>query len=159
MNLRDSSSCGKGTVFLRKVIMSDFHKEPFVEKREKEIAENKKPEKISPPIKKSEPVVSSKDAHPRDLSKKDLDTKRPGSKKDSISNNRTAGIKKKSTAPAIKKAVAHNPSKNDIAAESVKPILADSIKTDRKITAPAITPKVLLNRQNQLVKTITVNTN
>lgn len=35
----------------------------------------------------------------------------------------------------------------------------DSIKPDRKITAPLIIPKVLSSRQNQLVKTITVNTN
>ncbi|HXB93101.1 MAG TPA: hypothetical protein VNU72_12455 [Puia sp.] len=38
MNARDSSNCGKGTVFLRKVVSSDFYEEPSVVKREKEIA-------------------------------------------------------------------------------------------------------------------------
>lgn len=38
MNVRDSSNCGKGTVFLRKVVSSDFYKEPFLVKKEKEIA-------------------------------------------------------------------------------------------------------------------------
>src|SRR5258707_806412 len=39
MNTRDSSNCGRGTIFLRKVPVSDFYKEPSVAKREKEIAE------------------------------------------------------------------------------------------------------------------------
>jgi len=37
MNMRDSSNCGRGIVFLRKVPQSDFYKEPFLVKREKEI--------------------------------------------------------------------------------------------------------------------------
>src|SRR5262249_3416720 len=43
MNTRDSSNCGKGTIFLRKVPSSDFYKEPFVEKRENEIARGESP--------------------------------------------------------------------------------------------------------------------
>jgi len=39
MNVRDSSNCGRGTVFLRKVTSSDFYVEPFLAKKEKEIAE------------------------------------------------------------------------------------------------------------------------
>jgi hypothetical protein len=37
MNTRDSTNCGRGSVFLRKVTSSDFYKEPFLVKREKEI--------------------------------------------------------------------------------------------------------------------------
>jgi hypothetical protein len=37
MNMRDSSNCGRGSVFLRKVPQSDFYKEPFLVKREKEL--------------------------------------------------------------------------------------------------------------------------
>ena len=33
MNVEDSSNCGRGTVFLRKVTTSDFYKEPFLIKR------------------------------------------------------------------------------------------------------------------------------
>ena len=40
MNVRDSSNCGRGTVFLRKTASSDFYKEPFLAKREKELEEN-----------------------------------------------------------------------------------------------------------------------
>lgn len=35
MNVRDSSNCGKGTLFLRKVATSDFYKEPFLVEKEK----------------------------------------------------------------------------------------------------------------------------
>ena len=40
MSMHDSSRGADGVVFLRKVPFSDFHKEPFVEKREEEIAKN-----------------------------------------------------------------------------------------------------------------------
>jgi len=40
MSLRDSSNCGRGTVFLKKVPVSDFYTEPFVAKREKEIRDS-----------------------------------------------------------------------------------------------------------------------
>src|SRR3954469_18983539 len=46
MNTRDSSSCGRGTVFLRKVATSDFYKEPFLVKREQEALKKKE----SPPV-------------------------------------------------------------------------------------------------------------
>ena len=35
-NVLDSSNCGGGTIFLRRVTTSDFYKEPFLVKREKE---------------------------------------------------------------------------------------------------------------------------
>jgi hypothetical protein len=37
MNIHDSSNCGRGTIFLRKVPSSAFYEEPMVIKREKEI--------------------------------------------------------------------------------------------------------------------------
>src|SRR5690349_3933907 len=43
MNVNDSSNCGRGTVFLHKVPASDFYTEPFVAKREKEIAASRPP--------------------------------------------------------------------------------------------------------------------
>ena len=42
MNTGDSSNCGRGTVFLRKVTTSDFYKEPFLVDREKEQSAIKK---------------------------------------------------------------------------------------------------------------------
>ncbi|MFT4023380.1 MAG: hypothetical protein QM664_06320 [Flavihumibacter sp.] len=47
MNTRDSSDCGKGTIFLRKVPQSDFYKEPFLVQREKEKAKQPPPTKIT----------------------------------------------------------------------------------------------------------------
>jgi hypothetical protein len=57
----DSSFCGRGTVFLRKVVTSDFYKEPFLTKREKEkqqqrLLAEKKPDTtktVSPDIAKT----------------------------------------------------------------------------------------------------------
>src|SRR5580658_9413262 len=37
MNIKDSTNCGHGTVFLRKVPTSDFYEEPFLIKRKKEL--------------------------------------------------------------------------------------------------------------------------
>ena len=49
MNTTDSSDCGRGTVFLRKVPTSDFFKEPFLVQREQEkkkpLASNKPPDR------------------------------------------------------------------------------------------------------------------
>src|ERR1700693_4129905 len=41
MNTRDSSNCGKGSIFLRKINETYFSKEPFLKKREKEIEREK----------------------------------------------------------------------------------------------------------------------
>ncbi len=51
INEKDSTNCGKGTVFLRKVPTSDFYKEPFIIAKEKEEADKKK----SPPVVKTTP--------------------------------------------------------------------------------------------------------
>src|SRR5215831_9389994 len=68
MNTSDSTNCGRGTVFLRKVPTSDFYKEPFLLKRENEKENEVKPEvkkpdstavvKTKPPVKK--PVTAAK---------------------------------------------------------------------------------------------------
>ena len=61
MNTRDSSNCGRGTVFLRRVVTSDFYKEPFLVKREKEKEEALKKEKETPtkvtPVETAIPLV------------------------------------------------------------------------------------------------------
>src|ERR1700722_5615319 len=150
MNMHDSSRGADGVVFLRKVPFSDFHKEPFVEKREEEIAENKTE---NPEIKKSNSVAST--------NRPNTSSKRPVTKpviKNSTNPKPTSTVKNNTKKPPAKNPVQHNPSKNDIAA-TIKPVQIDSIKAERKIVAPLIIPKVLTSRQNQLVKTITVNTN
>ncbi len=47
MNVKDSTNCGRGTVFLRRVVTSDFYKEPFLVNKEKEAATP--PPVVTPP--------------------------------------------------------------------------------------------------------------
>jgi hypothetical protein len=155
MNTHDSSSCGKGTVFLRKVPNTDFYKEPFLEKREKEIDHEKKkiaslspnPDKkiISPPVAKTPATPVKKTAAP---------AKKPLSDSTKLAKNTT---QKK---PLPKKPV--NPSlvKAKIEQHPVQELKSDSsFKIQNKPAPNLIVPEVLANRKNELVKTIIVNTN
>jgi hypothetical protein len=153
MNMHDSSRGAGGIVFLRKVVSSDFYKEPFVEKREEEIAKNKTEK---PDVKKDNRLALSD--KPATTSKKPIaEAKKPAA----TPNEKplaSSTLKNKTKTPSTKNPVEHIPAPNNSAA-SIRPVQVDSVKPDRKIIAPVIIPKVLSNRQNQLVKTITVNTN
>ncbi len=141
MNTRDSSSCGRGTVFLRKVTTSDFYKEPFLVKREEEALKKK----VSPPVVKKAESTAPKTNPP--VSK----STNPPAKK-----NPTTVAKKsspKNTTPE-KEITGANPSKTIIA-----PPRTDTVKQiEKKINPNLSTPRVLVNRQNELIKTIVVNT-
>ncbi len=141
MNIRDSASCGRGTVFLRKVITSDFYKEPFLIKKEEEALKKKN----TPPLVKSDPPKKTTTTPPKTTTQKNTTTQK---------KTTTPPIVKKKDPPVTKpekEIVKTNPSKTIIS-----PGRTDSVKTpDRKVTIP--TPKVLANRQNELVKTIILN--
>ena len=140
MNIRDSSSCGRGTVFLRKVSTSDFYKEPFLVKREQE-ALNKK---VSPPLAKNSPSTAPKTNPP--VAK----TTTPVKKSPTTVAKKTPS---KNTTPE-KDITGTNPSKTIIA-----PARTDTVKQIEKKLNPSLsTPRVLVNRQNELIKTISVNT-
>ncbi|MCG7751449.1 hypothetical protein [Flavihumibacter cheonanensis] len=84
MNTRDSSDCGRGTVFLRKVPTSDFYLEPFLAERQKKpkgeenIRVNEAPpsrppaqkpptqpvKPVKPPVKPTTPVEKEKTPEP-----------------------------------------------------------------------------------------------
>lgn len=149
MNIRDSSNCGRGTVFLRKVPTSDFYTEPLVAKREKEIAEAKPPAIAK--IKPARPEVGAGPLH------------KPGA---------TAGTKPPATArtnppkppaPHVTKIAPPEKSrpmaKIDVPKQPVHTDGVDSISTSMGKRFPTITPQVLKDRQNQVVRTITVHTN
>lgn len=123
----DSSFCGKGTVFLRKVATSDFSKEPFIVKREQE-AEKKK---TSPVVPYKKPATAP--ARPA-LPAKTTAKKQPAP----ISNT-------------------PSPQRN----KPVTPLpVPEVVKTDLpKRKEVIVSPRVLVSRENELVKTITVNTN
>lgn len=152
---KDSSYCGKGRVFLQKVATSDFHKEPFlvrrsIEQQQKEMLASKTK---TPSLrgKNLSGIPSAKPDTKRTLPAKPGLVKTTVPKKDSsslIAKNKPA----RST-PALKKP--------DIAANTPKPLergtIPDIAKADTPETKkmiPAITPRVLVNRENELVKTI-----
>lgn len=143
INMKDSTNCGRGTVFLRRVVTSDFYKEPFLVKREKEkeLQKEKEATKIGvvaapkttpPPTKPKNPVAVA--------------TKPPVKKP-------ATPAPPKNTAPATVKA---DPKP---AATTPKAVKTDSIARTVKKPAPAIVPKVLTNRQNEVVKTIITSAN
>lgn len=155
MNVTDSTNCGRGTVFLRKVTTSDFYKEPFLLKHDKE--EEKKPD-----IKKTDTAVAKTTTT--------ATTTKPPAKKTTI----TKGPVKKTT-PAT------TPPKNNLAKKT--PVKKSPVKTipEKKPSGPvsdpkiatidtikklnikpapvAITPRVLASRENELVKTIITRSN
>ena len=152
MKTSDSSDCGKGTVFLRKVPTSDFYKEPFLVEREKEA--EKKPMVITPKPDSSNTV---KKTTPE---KKPLTNtaKTPPVKKPATGNPKSNTTVKKTT-PVKSPPVASNPTEKNL---TTKPIVTDSVKkVEKPVVAPpvAVTPRIMLMRENELVKTITTSAN
>jgi len=160
MNTRDSSNCGRGSVFLRKVPQSDFYKEPFLVKREKEIdiAKHRNPPE-------STEVVKIKPHHPETSKPANGSTaKAPAASKPQ--GGTTAKVTKPSSKPtgSPKPIVKPKPKEPETA-----PLAKVSTpQTTRPIAEPdsagigkhfsVITPKVLQSRSTVLTKAITVNT-
>lgn len=154
MNIRDSSFCGKGTVFLHKVANSDFYVEPFLEKREKELESQKSKE----PATAAKPLVDKPKTKPNPTI----------AKSNPVAKNTPSGIKKplapkpsvaKSTPESgpLKKPLAHvNVDQGLVATPSRR---QDSVISIEKKIGSVVLPEVLANRKNELVKTIVVNTN
>ena len=185
---KDSSFCGKGTVLLHKVLTTDFYKEPFLSKKEPEkkpLPNNKKgadtvskksvagnPKAKLPLAKKPGTIIATtKPANPA--------SKPPASKATAPPIAKATPQKTITQPPSAKPPVNNgvtqrpdNPAKNP--AGSVKPAVPKTIETDNRIadadtlkkavpqikkSLSLIVPKVLSTRENELVKTITINTN
>jgi hypothetical protein len=152
VNTRDGSDCGKGTIFLRKVPNSDFYKEPFLKRREEEIAGKKdkphvdtlqakkiSPTKVSPPLASSnKPKTGTK---PAPVAKKSV----PVAKTATQSTTATKKEEKSLT-------------KKNLDQHKIESIRKDSVITVDKKIIPIPLPAELAGRTNELVKTITVNT-
>ena len=159
MNIKDSSKGVGGTVFLRKVPVSDFSKEPFLEKREKEIeveknkmAVNTNPPATKPKADSKKPDIIKKPATTPPIAKKESSPKKPApiTKNTSPKKNTTKPVP--TTAPPI--------AKLDLSQKQIETSKPDSIlKPHKKSPSLLITPEVLSSRKNELEKTITVNTN
>jgi hypothetical protein len=161
MKTSDSSDCGKGTVFLRRVVTSDFYKEPFLVEREKQA--EKKPV-IAPPtsdssiVKKNTPETKPATVKklPATTAKTTPPVKKPVNTPPAKTVPKTNTTVKKTTPEKTSPPVAQAP--------EIKPApkTIDSTKKIEKpvvIAPPAPTPKILLTRENELVKTITTNAN
>jgi hypothetical protein len=152
MNVRDSSNCGRGTVFLRKVPTSDFYKEPFLVKREEEAKKKKTTTPVTTPPKKTTttPTVVAK-TNPTTQKKTTPQTtiKKPVSP--------PVASTKKTNPPPVKKDTA-TVAKTNPSTTVTRPAKIDSVKSPEKKITTVPMPRVISNRQNELVKTITVNT-
>jgi hypothetical protein len=154
-NSKDSSiDCGKGSIFLHRVAESDFHKEPFLIKKEKELLAHKNDRKL-----KSNAVVAAKPATTTATRPAVPTTKPPAA------TAGTMGKKSPAKTSPVKKqpAMAYKPTPPAVEKKSTV-LQPDHIQTraDSIINAPQPlipVPMVLKNRTNELLKTLTVNHN
>ncbi|NML23749.1 hypothetical protein HHL16_22905 [Pseudoflavitalea sp. G-6-1-2] len=153
VNNRDSSSCGRGTVFLRKVVTSDFYKEPFLVKKEAQkaaTATKPAPAPANPTTgtaKTTTPLAKNPTANPK-----------PGT------GNKTTTPAKPGTPNKTNTAKTNTPQKPvtpppPAKTPDPKPVVVDTkpVEPPKKIEVKPVivTPKVLATRDNELVKTIT----
>lgn len=139
MNTSDSTQCGSGTVFLRRVINSDFYKEPFLVKKEKELAESKV---IVPPTTK--PIAKTIPKPP--LSKPTTSPSKPTTKPSTpaVAKNNPSTVPAKPVPPKV---------------SDVRIVKLDTAKKNIGKGLPVPTPRVLTTRENEIVRTIITSDN
>ncbi|MEO6961181.1 MAG: hypothetical protein ABIY90_04395 [Puia sp.] len=134
-----SAGCGKGSIFLHKVPTSDFRKEPFLEKKEKELLAEKKKEPgnrklvTTPAHSRKSPSADKKPRHAtiaKSIPPKKIIIQKP------------LPIPDKRSVTTVPEQQHHG---------------GDSAITIDKKTIPVIIPRVLATRSNEHIKTITVN--
>ncbi|MET0244244.1 MAG: hypothetical protein ABW174_12280 [Flavitalea sp.] len=133
-NSTDSTNCGKGTVFLRKVTTSDFYKEPFV-------VENEKKKAKTPAIAKAtKPATTAPKQPPTRVGTATKPSQKPVVKSTTKPSNKTIEKTKEADASAR---IVPKAEQADIAPPEI-------------VKKAMVIPKVLANRENELVKTILV---
>ena len=144
MNTSDSSNCGRGRVFLRKVQTSDFYKEPFLLKKE---AEKK------PPVAKAEPAKPQPNT---------LTTKPPATAKSNTTPTKPATTKPVTKPPVANKPVQKTPAPVVKSTTPAAPLtnMPPQPKLDtiaKVVVKPRVAlpiPKAISSRDNEVVKTI-----
>lgn len=146
MDTRDSSNCGRGTVFLRKVPMSDFYTEPFVARREQEIKDSLSKVATAPPAAKTTPAARTTPAG------------RPS--KPATASARPVHRPSKPATVSTPPPADRNPppmARVTVPKETMRQPANDSSGgIGRKF--PAIVPGVIKDRENQTVRTLVVHT-
>lgn len=143
MNVKDSTSCGGGTVFLRKVPTTDFYMEPF-------LAEKPKPKMSPPGARINPPVKPLKSDTPKVATAPKAKKTVPPivTKKPPVAAKQKSDLRKTTPKP--------KPPTDDLAKknQTLKQLPADTVKKNSPEPSIAI-PRVLTARQNELVRTIT----
>ena len=154
-NVNDSTAdCGKGSIFLHRVAETDFYKEPFLEKKEKELLARKKNTGTS---KNPSVAVNHAPASPSTSVKKppSKDVKLPPKNTTSVTKNATgtpkstAAKKAQPTAPVASRLHETEPVQSSHLSDSTVKIYQPQI--------PIPIPAVLQTRTNELLKTMSVN--
>jgi hypothetical protein len=163
MNIRDSSNCGRGAVFLRKVQSSQFYPESFVVQRQQEIEDSLKlAARATPPpshpVAKSGPSVKPVTAgHPT------ASANRPATHPAHPPASHPATHGNGATARTATPKEPATPRNLPPVARVTMPALATHTQTDsnagdigRKF--PTIVPAVIKDRDNEVVKTLVIHT-
>ena len=122
-------NCGGGKVYLRKVPVSDFYPEPFLEKKAKATPKN-------PTGEKKPAVVQNKTRNPK-----------------STATSKSKPVAKSST-PVGKAPVVKKPKLDSIKTTQPEKVVIETRPIDKKITS---VPLITRDRKNELTKTLIVN--
>ncbi len=156
-NEADSSNCGGGTIFLRKVVTSDFYKEPFLVERENRAKKPAPKPKTGNLSKSTAPPAQKTTAAPpvrSGATAKSTTPTKPAttpSKRPPTTTKKPETVAKSTTPPKEKDNTTPPP------ADKVHIIPRDADAEPAPPPAKVNIPKVLSTRENELVKTIFVN--
>jgi hypothetical protein len=142
------SGCGKGSIFLHRVVESDFHKEPFLEKREKELLAHKKENTPAPLAAVNPPAPAKKPL-------KNLPAPANPMAKTAAPK---VTVKKKATPAATQHSIAVQKNSTEVQPVQIQHMRDSSLKISQPIVVVPV-PAILKSRTNELLKTITVNHN
>jgi hypothetical protein len=145
------SGCGKGSIFLHKVTTTDFHKEEFLEKKEKELLAEKQKKKASEgnPVAHHAPAKKTVTPNKKPLPGSSVKKRKPETAKTALKSKKPALSAVQVKPAPDKKSVTVVPGNIHLNSDS-------SLAIEHK-PMPAIIPRVIATRSNNLIKSITVN--
>jgi hypothetical protein len=140
----DSADCGRGHVFLRKVVTSDFYKEPFLVKRDREKRDALTKTIVKPTLPASNKPLAKTVTPPQ---------KKTAAAKNAVAKNKIAQKQANPNLPLVtkNKDAKVAPLETDNDALTKPPVI--------KMREPTMVPPVLKNRANEVIQSLVVNTN